>query len=149
MLTRYLWLNCFIFSQAPIIIGGTEIPLMLAGDAAYPSLSWLIKPYPGIRITPAEESFNCYLSSSRIVVENAFGRLKARWRMINKKLLVRIEQAPKVISACCIQTPEPDDMPPMVTESSGTQLVDNQANHVRDIIKCHLAQNYPLRKSNF
>ena len=75
---------------------------MLAGDAAYPNIPWIIKPYPGKNLTPKEESFNTYLSSRRIVVENAFGRLKARWGMLNQKLPVDIKRAPAIISACCI-----------------------------------------------
>ena len=31
---------------------------MLAGDAAYPNISWIIKPYPGKNLTPEEESFS-------------------------------------------------------------------------------------------
>lgn len=50
---------------------------MLAGDPAYPLLPWLIKGYTGA-LTPEQESFNIYLLFAR----NAFGRLKARWRVL-------------------------------------------------------------------
>jgi len=60
------------------LVGNKEIPFIILGDPAYPLLPWLLKPYIG-HLTPQEESFNCYLSSGRIVVENAFGRLKGRW----------------------------------------------------------------------
>jgi len=75
---------------------------MIAGDAAYPSLSWLLKPFTGPRLSPEGVSFNCYHSSSRIVVENAFGRLKARWRILQKRLAVPVESAPLIIAAACI-----------------------------------------------
>jgi len=60
-----------------ITINGKEIPLMIAGDPAYPLLPWLLKGYTGC-LTPEQESFNTYHSSARICVENAFGRLKGR-----------------------------------------------------------------------
>ncbi|KAK9719062.1 DDE superfamily endonuclease [Popillia japonica] len=55
-------------------IDGLDVPLMLIGDPAYPLLPWLLKGYTG-PLLAEEESFNCYLSSARICVENAFGSL--------------------------------------------------------------------------
>ena len=48
------------------------------------------------------EVFQLSLSSSRIVVENAFGRLKARWRKLCKRNDMDIDNVPNVIAACCI-----------------------------------------------
>jgi hypothetical protein len=57
------------------------------GDPAYPLLPRLIKGYTETaRLSPEEESFNVHLSSSRVCVEIAFGRLKARWRCLLKRL---------------------------------------------------------------
>lgn len=82
-------------------IEGVEVPLLILGDPAYPLLPWLIKPYIGSRISAEKESFNCYHSSARIVVENAFGKLKARWRIL-RKIEASIDFAPAIIGACCI-----------------------------------------------
>ena len=35
-------------------------------------------------------------------MENAFGRLKARWRRLMKKNEMRIVNVPTVIAACCV-----------------------------------------------
>ena len=48
-----------------------------------------------------ERVFNAYLSSVRILAENSFGKLKARWRMIGRKIDARIDLAPQIIATCC------------------------------------------------
>lgn len=55
----------------------------IIGDSAYPSLSWLLSPYKkpggGRDNTDAEKLYNFKHSSTRTVIENAFGLLKGRW----------------------------------------------------------------------
>ena len=82
---------------------GTDIPLFLVGDSAYPLSSWLMKPFAyNANLTPGQRSFNFHLSRARIVVENAFGRLKGRWRRLMKHNDMNIDNVPYVITACCI-----------------------------------------------
>ena len=67
-------------------IDGCMVPAFLIGDSAYPLLQWLMKPFPDNQhMTEERKNFNYRLSRARIVVENAFGRLKARWRRLMKK----------------------------------------------------------------
>lgn len=61
-----------------------------------------MKPFTGLQLPSNKESFNCYLSSCRIVVENAFGRLKARWRILTKKIDAKIENVPLIVHGCCV-----------------------------------------------
>ncbi|XP_039305175.1 protein ALP1-like [Solenopsis invicta] len=82
-------------------INGQKIPFMIVGDPAYPFLPWLIKSYSG-SVSHEEESFNVYLNSARVFVEMAFGRLKARWRMLQKKIDCHYKFVPQVIVACCV-----------------------------------------------
>ena len=132
---------------------------MITGDAAYPLLDWLVKSYVGTNLTPQQISFNCYHSSSRIVVENAFGRLKARWRMIQGRIAVPVQFAPRIIATCCIlhnicedeQTPEPNENASHTTDITPDILSigdTNEVNFVRETIKQFLAQNFPLRESS-
>ncbi|KAH6923842.1 hypothetical protein HPB50_007788 [Hyalomma asiaticum] len=48
------------------------------------------------------QAFNYHLSSARRVVENAFGRLKARFRILHKGLEADIDNVNRIIRACCI-----------------------------------------------
>ena len=86
-----------------IKVNGTDIPLFIVGDSAYPLCDWLMKPFPmGTNLTRAQSSFNYHLSRSRIVVANAFRRLKARWQRLCKCNDIHIDHVPCVVTACCI-----------------------------------------------
>ena len=80
--------------------GGTYI----IADAAYPLRTYLMKAFPDYYIlTHRERHFNKVLSSMRMVVEQAFGCLKGRWRILLKEIYCTdIERTIKIIHACCI-----------------------------------------------
>ena len=92
-------LSTLLLSQESALLDGVEVNLCLLGDPAYPLASWLMKPYPQPahstrarqltqeqeRLADEQESFNVYLSSGRMVIECAFGRLKGRWRKLQKR----------------------------------------------------------------
>lgn len=55
----------------------------IIGDSAYPSLQWLVPPFrDNGHLTPFQTDFNFIHSSTRMVVEKAFGYLKGRFRRI-------------------------------------------------------------------
>ncbi|KAL6455329.1 hypothetical protein MHYP_G00362230 [Metynnis hypsauchen] len=83
-------------------IEGEEVRLLVVGDPAYPLLDWLIKGYTNSpNLTPEQESFNVYLSSLRVGVEMAFGKLKSRWRVLLKRSDFHFSFAPTMIATCC------------------------------------------------
>ena len=69
-----------VILQGPIAnVQGHPIKL---GDAGYALQPWMITPILGHNLDAKSESFNFYQSSTRIIVEQAFGILKGRWRWL-------------------------------------------------------------------
>ncbi|PIK40731.1 putative nuclease HARBI1 [Apostichopus japonicus] len=84
-------------------IQGQEVPIVILGDPAYPLLPWLMKGFSDTgRLTEGQKLFNYRLSRARMVVENAFGRLKGRWRCLMKRNDTSMESLPTQVIACCI-----------------------------------------------
>ena len=82
---------------------GIKVPSVLLGDAAYPLLPRLMKPFPDYgNLTPSKLHYNYRLSRARMVVENAFGRLKGRWRCLLKENEANIGQMSAIVSTCCV-----------------------------------------------
>ena len=83
-----VYVNSMIFRKAErqalfpndiVSIEGVQVPIVLLGDPAYPLMTGLMKPFShNGRFTDSQTRFNYRLSKSRMVVENAFDRLKLR-----------------------------------------------------------------------
>lgn len=77
----------------------------ILGDSAYPAKNWLITPFRNNgHLTNQQRRFNFIHSSTRMVVENAFGLLKIRFRRllhftehVHLNLLVNL-----IVSACIL-----------------------------------------------
>ena len=71
--------------------------LMFHCISAYSLKTWLMKPFT--HGTPQQKTFNYRICRARIVVENAYGRLKARWRKLMKRNDMTIDN---VITCVCV-----------------------------------------------
>ena len=69
---------------------------------AYPQAPWLMKPFPEGTRDPEEKTFNKELSRARVIVERAFGILKRRWRVLQKRFDSSLEFAIKCAVACIV-----------------------------------------------
>lgn len=61
-----------------------------------------MKNYPGSSISRDEEEFNYRMNLARIRSEHGFGRLKGRFRMLQKRSDISYKFMPQVIAACCV-----------------------------------------------
>ena len=93
----------FLLPDMSVMISGVRVPPLILGDSAYALSEWLMKPYTDRgNLTRDETSFNIKYGTTRGVVENAFGRLKGRFRSISKRLDFNVENSCNVINACCV-----------------------------------------------
>ncbi|XP_046858673.1 protein ALP1-like [Xenia sp. Carnegie-2017] len=79
-----------------------EIPLTTVGDSAFPSHSWLLKPYKEGMREPQKRYFNRRLYSARVVSEHAYGMLKGRWRILYKKTECHLDNIQILIMTCIL-----------------------------------------------
>ncbi|XP_054708934.1 uncharacterized protein LOC129218640 [Uloborus diversus] len=91
-----------IFPPLNRILNNVSVPACLVADSAFPLLPFLQKPYIQRHQMPEyQKHCNSTLSRARVVVENAFGRLKARFRCL-QQMDFSIKNTTKIIQACCI-----------------------------------------------
>ena len=83
-------------------VQGQSLRIFLIGDSAY-STSMADKTFLfSSSLNPQQKRYNYRLSQARVVVEIAFGRLKARWRRLAKQIYMHIDNVPFIVAACCV-----------------------------------------------
>lgn len=75
----------------------------ILGDAAYPSREFLMTPIRDYgSLYASDKAFSTKLSSTRVLIENAFGELKGRFRQLQRLDLTTVDNMTKFILACCV-----------------------------------------------
>ena len=78
------------------------VPVCILGDPAYPLLPFLMKEFPGGGSTIKEQFFSHRLSSARMHIECAFGRLKSRFGALQRDMDIKMPDLQHVIYSCFV-----------------------------------------------
>ncbi|KAK7904682.1 hypothetical protein WMY93_017289 [Mugilogobius chulae] len=78
------------------------LPYVMVADAAFPLKTYMMRPYPGPVNNHHMRIYNYRLSRARMVVENAFGILATRWRVLYTRISVQPKNVDAIVIACCI-----------------------------------------------
>ena len=89
----------FLTSICNLLKDATDVLPVLLADPAYPLMPNLMKEFPADG-SNREVQFNNKLRAARNRVECAFGRLKSRWRILNRTLDLDLDVIPEVIYSC-------------------------------------------------
>lgn len=79
-----------------------RLPYYLVSDDAFKLDRYMQKPFPGYALTRKQKIFNYRLSRARRIVENTFGILSCRFRLLRRSIEVHPDTGQEIVMACCL-----------------------------------------------
>ncbi|KAH7699962.1 nuclease HARBI1-like protein [Aphelenchoides avenae] len=70
-------------------------------DVAFPLTTHIMKPLPGNSLTVAQRVYNIRISRARRVIENVFGIMASKWRVLLKPIETSPAAADAITKATC------------------------------------------------
>eukprot|EP00794_Sanderia_malayensis_P000867 gene867-161_t len=98
--TKEDWKKGEIDIPGPEIIDDFTLPYVLVSDGIFKLEPWLMKPFPGKNLDQEKTIFNYRLSRCRRTIENAFGILAARWRIMRRPIRASVSTVENITKAC-------------------------------------------------
>lgn len=89
-------------SSKPLPGRTLPVPYTLVADDAFAQRANLMKPYSQRGLTMVQRVFNYRLSRARRIIENVFGIMAERFRVLRKPFHLDGDKAKKVTLACCV-----------------------------------------------
>ena len=87
------------------ILNSGSIPdrFHLVGDPAFPLHVNLMTRFPGVNLTPFQSRYNWRQSRCRMIVEQLFGQLKGKWRILLRNIQFRdLSVVNKIVKTCVL-----------------------------------------------
>lgn len=90
------------FPQDIKLLDDVTIPCHFVADDAFPMSERILKPYSHRFLSQRQLIFNYRLSRARRVVENAFGIIASRFRILKGEIQMNVDDASNVVLAICV-----------------------------------------------
>ena len=78
-----------------------SMPYVFDADDAFPLLDNLMKPFAYSNLTKSQAIYNYRLSRARRIIENVFGIMSARFRVLLSTINMSPAKASTIVMACC------------------------------------------------
>ena len=85
-----------------VVEGNTSLPYVFVGDEAFPLKNYLMRPFPGSRLNSERRVYNYRLSRARRTIENAFGIMTSKFRVLRRPISLSPNGVDEVVKACCV-----------------------------------------------
>lgn len=103
----------------------------IVGDEAYVCDETLVTPYPSSQAGKDERNFNYFLSVMRVHIEQAFGQLVARWRILLGGLEYSLSRNARIVCLCmqlhnfCIDNDEKQYIPHLSGATQASEIEES------------------------